>query len=42
MAAPVVICLKSDYNNKYLRYRYEDVQTHGLLQFAADKVVEFV
>ncbi|KMT01156.1 hypothetical protein BVRB_9g224070 [Beta vulgaris subsp. vulgaris] len=40
MAAPVIICLKSDYNNKYLRYRYEDVQTHGLLQFAADKVMD--
>lgn len=37
---PVIICLKSAQNNKFLRYRYEDVQTHGLLQFAADKMVD--
>ncbi|XP_074270585.1 uncharacterized protein LOC141594468 [Silene latifolia] len=37
MALPEIICLKSVYNNKYLRYRYENIQTHGLLQFSGDK-----
>ncbi|KAL9234067.1 hypothetical protein vseg_008981 [Gypsophila vaccaria] len=29
--------MKSVYNNKFLRYRDEQVQTHGLLQFSGDK-----
>ncbi|XP_074305513.1 uncharacterized protein LOC141640729 [Silene latifolia] len=40
MALPSIVCLKSVYNNKYLRYRSEDVQTHGLLQFSGDKVMD--
>ncbi|XP_074270319.1 uncharacterized protein LOC141594001 [Silene latifolia] len=39
MALPEIICLKSVYNNKYLRYRHENVQTHGLLQFSVDTVL---
>ncbi|XP_021732083.1 uncharacterized protein LOC110698881 [Chenopodium quinoa] len=35
-----IVCLKSNYNNKFLRYRYEDVQTHGLLQFAVHQVMD--
>lgn len=41
MAVPSeIFCLKSVYNSKFLRYRYENVQTHGLLQFAADEVMD--
>ncbi|XP_074303195.1 uncharacterized protein LOC141637611 [Silene latifolia] len=40
MALPSIVCLRSVYNNKYLRYRNEDVQTHGLLQFSGDKVMD--
>lgn len=37
---PVIIGLKSAYNNKYLRYRYEEGEAHGLLQFAADSITD--
>lgn len=37
---PLIICLRSDSNNKYMRYQNENVQQHGLLQFAADKVTD--
>ncbi|KAH9612677.1 hypothetical protein KSS87_022487 [Heliosperma pusillum] len=40
MALPAIVCLKSVYNNKYLRYRDEEVQTHGLVQFSSDKVLD--
>ncbi|XP_021731743.1 uncharacterized protein LOC110698591 [Chenopodium quinoa] len=39
--ASKVICLKSDYNNKFLRYRNDiDSQTYGLLEFAGDEVMD--
>ncbi|XP_074270318.1 uncharacterized protein LOC141594000 [Silene latifolia] len=42
MALPALVCLKSNYNNKFLRYRHENIQTHGLLQFSGEKAsVEF-
>ncbi|KAJ8422783.1 hypothetical protein Cgig2_006754 [Carnegiea gigantea] len=37
---PSLVCLKSVYNDKYLRYRYENVQTRGLLQFAGENVMD--
>ncbi|KAK9681918.1 hypothetical protein RND81_10G036800 [Saponaria officinalis] len=40
MALPTIVCLKSELNNKYLRYRAEDVQTHGLLQFSAENPMD--
>ncbi|KAH9624245.1 hypothetical protein KSS87_023390 [Heliosperma pusillum] len=40
MALPTIVCLKSLNNKKYLRYRDEEVQTHGLVQFSGDKVMD--
>lgn len=37
---PTIVCFKSTYNNKYLRYRTDDVQAHGLFQFAGEKVMD--
>ncbi|KAJ8420822.1 hypothetical protein Cgig2_022638 [Carnegiea gigantea] len=39
-ALPSLVCLRSVYNDKYLRYRYENVQTRGLLQFAGENVMD--
>lgn len=39
-ALPSLVCLRSVYNDKYLRYRYENVQTRGLLQFAGETVMD--
>jgi len=39
-ALPSLVCLRSVYNDKYLRYRYENVQTRGLLQFAGENVTD--
>uniref|UniRef100_A0A803LNT5 Agglutinin domain-containing protein n=1 Tax=Chenopodium quinoa TaxID=63459 RepID=A0A803LNT5_CHEQI len=39
--ASKVICLKSAYNNKFLRYRNDiDSQTYGLLEFAGEEVTD--
>ncbi|KAJ8422785.1 hypothetical protein Cgig2_006756 [Carnegiea gigantea] len=38
-ALPSLLCLGSVYNDKYLRYRYENVQTRGLLQFTGENVM---
>ncbi|XP_021731754.1 uncharacterized protein LOC110698602 [Chenopodium quinoa] len=42
MAVPAtVVCLKSAYNSKFLRYRNDiDSQTYGLLEFAGDEVMD--
>ncbi|KAJ8438703.1 hypothetical protein Cgig2_013749 [Carnegiea gigantea] len=39
-ALPSLVCLRSVYNDKYLRYRCENVQTRGLLQFAGETVMD--
>ncbi|KAK4254502.1 hypothetical protein QN277_009879 [Acacia crassicarpa] len=39
MSLPRFVVLKSNYNNKYLRYIHEDVQVHGFLQFSGEEVV---
>ncbi|KAI9107258.1 hypothetical protein K1719_021646 [Acacia pycnantha] len=39
MSLPSFVVLKSNYNNKYLRYIQEDVQVHGFLQFSGEEVV---
>ncbi|PSS21691.1 Natterin-3 like [Actinidia chinensis var. chinensis] len=39
MALPRFVVLKSNYNDKYLRYINEDVQVHGFLQFSGEEVV---
>ncbi|KAI9077499.1 hypothetical protein K1719_040521 [Acacia pycnantha] len=39
MSLPRFVVLKSNYNNKYLRYIQEDVQVHGFLQFSGEEVV---
>ncbi|XP_028098184.1 uncharacterized protein LOC114297901 [Camellia sinensis] len=39
MALPRFLVLKSNYNNKYLRYINEDVQVHGFVQFSGEEVV---
>ncbi|KAK4280021.1 hypothetical protein QN277_011705 [Acacia crassicarpa] len=36
---PRFMVLKSNYNNKYLRFIQEDVQVHGFLQFSGKEVV---
>ncbi|KAI9112686.1 hypothetical protein K1719_016352 [Acacia pycnantha] len=38
MSLPRFMVLKSNYNNKYLRYIQEDVQVHGFLQFSGEEV----
>lgn len=40
LALPSLVRLRSVYNGKYLRYRYENVQTRGLLQFAGENVMD--
>ena len=39
-AFPSVFCLKSENNNQYLRYKNEDCQTHGVLQFSAQHALD--
>ncbi|KAI9114191.1 hypothetical protein K1719_014841 [Acacia pycnantha] len=39
MSLPRFVVLKSNYNNKYLRYIQEDVQVHGFLQFSGEEIV---
>ncbi|KAA8544871.1 hypothetical protein F0562_019734 [Nyssa sinensis] len=39
MALPRFVVLKSDYNNKYLRYIEADVEVYGFLQFTEEKVM---
>uniref|UniRef100_A0A7C8ZQD7 Agglutinin domain-containing protein n=1 Tax=Opuntia streptacantha TaxID=393608 RepID=A0A7C8ZQD7_OPUST len=40
LALPSSVCLKSVYNEKYLRYKYDDARTRGLLQFAGETVMD--
>ncbi|CAO2836790.1 unnamed protein product [Amaranthus hypochondriacus] len=37
---PVIMCLKSNNNQKYLRYQSDNIQQYGLLQFSADKILD--
>ncbi|KAI9077510.1 hypothetical protein K1719_040532 [Acacia pycnantha] len=39
MSLPRFVVLKSNYNNKYLRYIHEDVQVYRFLQFSGEEVV---
>ncbi|XP_074270460.1 uncharacterized protein LOC141594203 [Silene latifolia] len=40
MTLPLIICLKSVYNDKYLRYCNDDATTNGLVQFSGETVVD--
>ena len=40
LVLPSSVCLKSVYNEKYLRYKYDDARTRGLLQFAGETVMD--
>ncbi|KAI9071435.1 hypothetical protein K1719_046605 [Acacia pycnantha] len=39
MSLPRFLALKSNYNNKYLRYTQEDVRVHAFLQFSGEEVI---
>uniref|UniRef100_A0A5B7BBW4 Agglutinin domain-containing protein n=1 Tax=Davidia involucrata TaxID=16924 RepID=A0A5B7BBW4_DAVIN len=38
MGLPRFVVVKSNYNNKYLQFKKEDVEVHGFLQFSGEEV----